>query len=249
MYATFEHVDVLSDANGDPSGLYYVPTYNEISYELPATTSVFKNLFANNPMLEFSITEPTAYPNGEKVMLPVGNFSGEGLPTTVVPPNAVEFLYDGLTKYRIPVTQPATTNVDVAAVNAHVLATMKSLEGFDANFIWQYYQLKGVQAVPTSDDAVNDFYLANIFTESSQPSVQLFRGAFNNSSNKYTGIRNAINVVDPMQDMQGFSHGGCLGCHGVAQTKEQDFSFLFFSKGKGFSPDPGIPVGLEYSKP
>ena len=76
----------------------------------------------------------------------------------------------------VPVTQPVPTAGDIVAVNNQALAAMKGIPGFNGNFVWQYYKLVGVQAVPTNDDTTPDFYLANIVVESSQPGIQLFRG-------------------------------------------------------------------------
>ncbi|MBL4706442.1 MAG: hypothetical protein JKY54_18080, partial [Flavobacteriales bacterium] len=39
------------------------------------------------------------------------------------------------------------------------------------------------------------------------------------------------------------NQGGCLGCHGIAQTQSGfDFSFLYFSRTSGFTPEVlGLP--------
>ena len=135
------------------------------------------------------------------------------------------------------VEQPKTTNGDVATVNKQALKAMQGINGFDENFVWQYYTLKGVS---TSDETAEDFYLANIVVESSQPGLQLFRGSPN--------VRNLLNVCDAKQTTgcatdpgtnAKFSVGGCQGCHGNAQTQNNfDFSFLYFAaKGNGFNPD------------
>ena len=103
-----------------------------------------------------------------------------------------------------------------------------------------------MQGVPTSDETAEDFYLANIVVESSQPGLQLFRGGGTDSPSP--NARNLLNVCDAKQTTgcdtgpgtnAKFSVGGCQGCHGVAQTQNNfDFSFLFFgAKGNGFNPD------------
>jgi hypothetical protein len=120
---------------------------------------------------------------------------------------------------------------------------MAQLPGFDEDFVWQYYKLKGVQGIPTNKEGAKDFYLANISVESSQPGIQLFRGgvAIDHEATPMTLTNNVnrANVQDPKQDDQVFAVGGCMGCHGVAQTRNGlDFSFLFFgSDGIGFAPD------------
>jgi len=147
---------------------------------------------------------------------------------------------------QVPVTQPDTTNSMVTRANLHVLTAMEQIPGFDENFVWQYYFLKGVQGVPTSRESANDYYLANAVIESSQPGIQLFRGGQGNKRTLLTNTRSDVNVIDPAQGNAGFSVGGCMGCHGVAQTlKGQDFSFLLNGKtGLGFLPD-AIGSGAE----
>ncbi len=134
-------------------------------------------------------------------------------------------------------------NNAVDKVNSRALDAMKGIPGFDQNFFWQYYKLKGVQGVPTSDEATNDFYLANNVVESSQPGIQLFRGGLTKRTT-FPNIRNHLNVRDPKQNNMKFSAGGCLGCHGVAQVDRGfDFSFLYAGKGgRGFKPDA---IGLQ----
>ena len=120
---------------------------------------------------------------------------------------------------------------------------MSKIPGFNEEFVWQYYTLKGVQGVPSNNDSDDDFYLANIVIESSQPGIQIFRGGTKTTTDgdvvTFTNIRNQTNVIDDAQDGAMFSHGGCQGCHGVAQTQAgSDFSFLFGGDdGKGFTPD------------
>jgi hypothetical protein len=96
----------------------------------------------------------------------------------------------------IPVTQPVATTPEVAAVNSQALALIQQLPGFGPNFTWQYYKLTGVQALPTNDETSEDFYLANIVVESSQPGIQLFRGVPTLPIGILTNIRNQLNVID-----------------------------------------------------
>lgn len=240
IFATFEHTDVLTTPEGENRGVYYVPTYEEIIYTLSDTTTLNglinpntgKAPVVDNPTIQdFTVTTPVAQPNGSPIDLPVGSVLT--IPGAEVVGTTTE----------IPVVQPPTTNSDVDAINQQVLSTMSQLVGFDANFVWQYYKLKGVQGVPTSDEAALDYYLADITIESSQPGIQLFRGAagLNTGASppNFTNPRNQSNVLDAAQDNQNFSVGGCQGCHGVAQTQVgTDFSFLFGARnGTGYSPD------------
>jgi len=231
IFATFEHTDLLNDpVSGIDTHVAYIPTYEEIDYTTASTTTlsgITGMPTVSNPNINFSTTRPVARPNGTRLRLPIG--SVENLP------NALDI---GDDQYLVPVVQPPTTNDAVAKANRKALKAMKNLQGFDENFVWQYYKLKGVQGVPTSNEKAKDFYLANIVIESSQPGVQLFRGGFSGGTT-LTNARNQANVVDVAQNSQAFSVGGCQGCHGVAQTKAGfDFSFLFGAQnGNGFTPD------------
>ena len=239
VFATFQHVDnLVNQATGKGTGLYYVPAYDNIEYQLHKTTTIpATGQAVTNPTITlpngttFSTSNPQAAPNGTIVNLPK---------TASTIPGAKKVAVGG-GKYVIvvPVTQPPTTNSAVANVNAQALAAMQQIPGFDKNFVWQYYKLKGVQGVPTGDETQPDYYLANDVIESSQPGVQLFRGGAPDVSPTLVNPRNMVNVMDPSQGNHYFSVGGCQGCHGVAQTQNGfDFNFLFFgTKGGGFNPD------------
>jgi hypothetical protein len=230
-FATFQQVDDLQNqATGQPSGIYYVPQYTSIAYTVPATTTFPPTgKTANNPQITlpngpFNPQTPFANPNGTLTALPVGSV-----------PNTVQ------------ITQPVATTAGVTTVNGQALAAMQQLPGFNQNFVWQYYTLTGIQAVPTSNESSPEFYLANIVVESSQPGIQLFRGfpPINSTTLALTNIRNQVNVIDHYLGQNKMtSSGGCQGCHGIAQTQDGfDFSFLYFgSAGGGFNPDVlGVP--------
>ena len=241
VFATFEHVDILQrQTNGRDTGFYYVPTYDEITFSLPATTDVkFPTAqTVDNPDLRlFNVNRPRVRPNGRPVRLPVG--SAEDIDGAVVVDDDVQ----------VPVVQPPSTNDAVAAANAQALAAMQAIPGFDDSFIWQNYRLKGVQGVPRNRQSREDFFLANIAIESSQPGLQLWRGQIDITTDQSSGIttldvpQNQINIFDPVQDAF-VSGGGCIGCHGIAQTLiGQDFSYLLGRRdGAGFSPQT---VGLK----
>jgi hypothetical protein len=46
---------------------------------------------------------------------------------------------------------------EVKSVNEQALAVMRALPGFGPDFVWQYYKLVGVQAIPTNDENTPDF--------------------------------------------------------------------------------------------
>ena len=238
IFATFEQVDDFKNqTTGQGTGVYYVPAYNSVSYALPATTTFPPSgTTVNNPKINFSTTAPKAYPYGTTgVALPLGatsHFPG----AKIVP---------GTTQVAIPVTSPVPPVPEVSQVNAQALAAMQGIPGFGKNFVWQYYKLTGVQAIPTNDETTRDFYLANIVVESSQPGIQLFRGFPPITNGVLANQRNQTNVIDYHNSPGSLtSSGGCQGCHGVAQTQNGfDFSFLFFgAAGGGFSPETaGLP--------
>ncbi|MES2058244.1 MAG: exo-alpha-sialidase [Pseudomonadota bacterium] len=235
IFATFEQVDDLNnEATGQPTGVYYVPSYNKVAYTTPPTTTFPPSgRTVNNPNIGFSTSQPTAKPyGGGTVKLPLGaaaNFLGAKVVGGLV---------------TIPVTQPVPPVPEVSTVNQQALTAMRGIPGFGRNFVWQYYRLAGVQAIPTNDETTKDFYLANIVVESSQPGIQLFRGfpPINGSLPNATlgNVRNQVNVIDYHFNGGSLnSMGGCQGCHGIAQTRDGfDFSFLFFGAGGGgFSPE------------
>jgi len=232
IFATFEHMDNLIK-DGTATGLYYVPTYDKISYSLPTTTTTSNPTeTVTNPTYPSGwLNEPYAAPSsGNKIPLPKGsvlNIKGSRVLSTSIG-----------NVYGVPVTQPATTNIAVSNVNAQALKAMQGIPGFDKNFVWQYYFLKGVQGVPTDTEQSEDYYLANIVTESSVPGIQLFTGGQGITNKELQIPRNQANVRDAKQGNKVVNQGGCLGCHGIAQTGSGfDFSFLYFSKTSGFSPD------------
>jgi len=245
IFATFEQVDdYKNQVTGQQSGVYYVPAYNAVSYALPATTTFPPSgQTVTNPKINFSTTAPKAYPYGTSggVALPLGlasHFPG----AKIVP---------GTSQVAIPVTSPVPPVPEVSQVNAQALAAMQKIPGFGQGFVWQYYKLTGVQAIPTNDETTRDFYLANIVVESSQPGIQLFRGfpPIDKKTGVLTNMRNQTNVIDYHTGPSTLgptltSSGGCQGCHGIAQTQNGfDFSFLFFgAAGGGFSPETaGLP--------
>ena len=123
------------------------------------------------------------------------------------------------------------------------------------DFVWQYYQLTGVQAIPSSDETTKDYYLANIVVESSQAGIQLFRGGLSSdpSFEPLPNIRNKLNMIDKVgggsEQYKKYSMGGCMGCHGAAQGEGGDFSFLL-STGqnrvqRGHDPDQSAGVAQD----
>ncbi|HEU0015089.1 MAG TPA: hypothetical protein VFQ45_15475, partial [Longimicrobium sp.] len=132
--------------------------------------------------------------------------------------------------------------------------------------VWQNYKLINVQYVPidkqpgvayTGADSAT-YYQANIVVETDQ-NLQVFSGqfqpAFPGNSNTFPLITdwcgsNPTGTVDgcptppangPFHNVyaggQGYNMGGCMGCHGNAQVKGGDFSFILLG-GNNSAPDP-----------
>ena len=196
IFATFEHMDNLKNPDGSKSGLYYVPTYDKITYSLPAktTTSNPTETIENPSYPSDWLNDPYAMPSsGKKIPLAhgsVADIDGAKILKTSIG-NVVG----------VPVTQPPTTNNAVSQVNGEALAAMKKLPTYSKNFVWQYYFLKGVQGVPSDDEQSPDYYLANIVTESSVPGIQLFAGGQGITDKVLEIPRNQANTRDKKQVM------------------------------------------------
>jgi hypothetical protein len=240
VFATFEQVDQLvNQVTNQPTGVYFQTLYDQddpppnpppgyqfgsyyftvdaSGYSATGTTPGPSSFTATtNPTRMFDVSNPLAWPGGTQ--------------TSFTPPPLVS-----TAGKNVPVVLPTTPNPDVASVNAQVKQLMNSL---GKDFVWQYYQLTGVQAIPSSDETTSDYYLANIVVESSQAGIQLFRGGLSTdpSFEPVPNIRNKFNVNDQATN-QKYSMGGCMGCHGAAQGFGGDFSFLLVTSKKGFSVD------------
>ncbi|TCV67115.1 sialidase family protein [Pseudomonas fluorescens] len=240
IFATFEHEDALTLPDGkSPTGLYYIANYNRIAY--PSSTPPA----TNPPVATFSdgnTTHTVPLPREDFVESSVNPriYSGtNGIPKGQAGP--------------ITVVQPQTVFNEVAAVNNQVRTLMEGSSEFTES-VWKYYRLKGVQAIPSSEQTDPDYYLANIMVESSQPGIQLFRGS--NSfpipeDSVLTNTRDFKNIRVPDYDhgTQSLTMGGCMGCHGIAQSQlKQGFSFLFDAikppKVKPHTPNFVEPTGF-----
>ncbi|SFB59734.1 hypothetical protein SAMN03159488_05683 [Pseudomonas sp. NFIX10] len=217
IFATFEHEDALTLSDGkSPSGLYYIANYNEIAY--PGSDTNPPTATFSDGSKTHTVFLPKAGPVANSNLNPPVYSNSNGIPEGQAGP--------------IRVVQPLTIYSEVAAVNNQVKQLMDSSSEFD-NSVWKHYRLKGVQAIPSSTQTDPDYYLANIMVESSQPGIQLFRGSNvfpipNN--NTLTNARNQPNIKVPVYDhsTQSLTMGGCMGCHGIAQSSlKQGFSFLF----------------------
>lgn len=251
IFTTFEHVDAaIRDANGVITDPAYQLTYDGLAYNGDGAT--------------YSATALGAYDDNA----PGQSGASDTKTTYQLPPAGPTNLGPHSANYQT-VVQPKTITSEVNDVNNSVYKLITSL---DSKSVWKNYRLKGVQGAPNSDQTNDNYYLANIVIESSQPGIQLFTGTLvnggvplcepsgtspdensncptgetltltNNRSidGSYTGGNPPYGNVSESASEGGkvkdpiYTVGGCQGCHGAAQQKGRDFSFLAqASGGKG----------------
>ncbi len=100
-------------------------------------------------------------------------------------------------------------------VNQSVHSQIKAL---NSSSVWQYYKLIGVQGHPENSDLGNDYFLANIVTETNEV-LRDFSGTLDNDNGTFDPT--ATNLY---QGKVPYVQGGCKGCHANAQ--QSDFSFI-----------------------
>jgi hypothetical protein len=229
IFTTFEHMDAVTrDNNGTITDPAYKTTYNVLDYD-PGTRDPH-----------------TATANGAyAVNAPGQPAQSDGLSTYTLPASGA------ISQDFTTVVQPKTITREVNDVNN---AVYNLITGLDSDNIWANYRLKGVQAVPTSNQDELDYYLANIVVESSQPGIQLFRGnagggvptedppgTFTFTNNRIPGnVSNNIREGQPVP-APSYTMGGCMGCHGVAQQSGRDFSFLAQASGGNGKEVDSVP--------
>lgn len=231
VFSTFEHVDNLTTPSGGDTGLYFITLYTDLTYD---------NTAGSNPSVIIN--------NGVNyIQSPIPK---EG---TVEASNGYDFISGSYnlpsgTAGPIKVVQPPTITKAVTDVNAEVKNAMAQSGQFNDS-VWQYYELKGVQPLPTNEDTTTagnnpltqDFFLANNVIESSQPGIQLFKGGvgfpstgtFANyrSGSNATNIQNVSGLPPVVTDPNNIVMGGCMGCHGRAiYNGDSIFSFLISTK-------------------
>lgn len=225
MFTTFEHVNAVTRASGTIVDPRYELTYNKLAYDKGTgdnPTASFQGAYAiNAPNLPPAVDMIT-----ENFVLPPAGPA----PNAVHPPGDIE---------DAPYTDPEGESIPGHYKYAYQ-GKLISAEVNDVNNlvgpmlnggVWQNYRLKGVQAIPTSDQTTLDYYLANIVVETSQPGVQLFHGGIQGpGDNKFENKRSDNNVTTgPITAMSkpNVNMGGCMGCHGSgSQMYGYDFSFL-----------------------
>ncbi|MBL4673434.1 MAG: hypothetical protein JKX81_14340 [Arenicella sp.] len=223
IFSTFEHVDsVTRNGSGTIIDPAYETTYNSLAY--------------NN-----GVSDPTVYKATATGAYDV-NAAGQSGSATNQQTTYNLPLAGTISQSATIVVQPQTITKEVNDVNNSVTAL---ISGLSASNVWANYRLKGIQAGPTSDQTAEDYYLANIVIESSQPGIQLFTGTLVNGGVPVDGLLTNNRTVDgtyttPLEygnvspsaadggtvAAPTYTVGGCQGCHGAAQQKGRDFSFL-----------------------
>jgi hypothetical protein len=136
----------------------------------------------------------------------------------------------------------------VLAVNQQVQAQLHQLlQGSPfKDSVWAYYQLVGVQGEASNYAENNDFFLANIATETNE-ALSSFSGTL--SAN---GTINSTQA-DIHQGTTTFIGGGCKGCHGNAQIgnaqtqQASDFSFITLKAPFGAPDAINQPISMSSS--
>lgn len=127
----------------------------------------------------------------------------------------------------------------VGIVNQEAKSLITSL---NAESVWQYYQLIGVQGQPLNyEQRAQDpnYFMANYGIESDS-TLTFFHGSF--------GIPFDEKIINVIANGTSFNMGGCQGCHGQAQLGGTDFSFLLdFGAGKPV-PTPDAYLSFEVAQ-
>jgi hypothetical protein len=125
--------------------------------------------------------------------------------------------------------------------------------------LWTHYRLIGTQFVPTSTESKSSaidqpHYLADLVIETNR-GLQQFQGLPPNVTpiSKYAGtIGNTsgqgASFAPTEHNLQfqsaGYTMGGCMGCHGVAQANGFAFSFVLQDGSKGTKPDTAGSIAI-----
>ncbi|NQY09329.1 MAG: hypothetical protein HRT71_07410 [Flavobacteriales bacterium] len=132
---------------------------------------------------------------------------------------------------------PVPEYLDQVTAQVHEQLATQNLVGFD---IWKNYRLIGVQGKPVDYKDKNkdpNYFMANYVIESDlagfgtgKPGLADFHGSGFSTVPKY--VNEQVNILD-ISEKKFLDAGGCIGCHGVAQTfLGTDFSFLLDDVGK-----------------
>ena len=135
------------------------------------------------------------------------------------------------------------------------------------NAVWKNYRLIGTQfmamdvgdpnAEQRSTAAGQPLYLANLVIETNR-GLQQFQGQppgqAPNANFAGNGVPKNYQFFQPTETNMSFAKkainmGGCMGCHGVAQTQGFSFSFVLQDGNKGLIPDTGTSIAIPPVQP
>ncbi|WP_309887433.1 hypothetical protein [Archangium sp.] len=243
IFATFEQADNITDVNGHP-----VEDEDGKFIGAPAPSAFSPGIVSHNATAgdfqRFSLEQSDV--RAPRKQLYFVNTPSSGLVEGTVLVNR--------RKHAIP---RDVVLVNQAAHQAIASYVQKNLPGTKSP--WMYYKLVNVQSAPiggkipgsdyTKADAAT-YYQANSVVETDY-NLQVFSGRFYQGT--YNGLGNTITdfdfnangngtpTVNVVHAQQGYNMGGCMGCHGNAQRKGADFSFILLG-GPVTAPDT-ISVG------
>jgi hypothetical protein len=240
IFATFEQADNITDVNGNP-----VEDEDGKFIGAPAPSAFSPGIVSRNATARdfqsFSFEQ-------SDVRAPLGQLYFQNTPASG--------LVDGTVlvnrrKHAIP---RDVVLVNQAAHQAIASYVQKNLP-HGTKSPWMYYKLINVQSAPlggkipgsdyTKADAAT-YYQANSVVETDY-NLQVFSGRFYQGN--YSGLGNTITdfnadgtpTVNVVYHGNGYNMGGCMGCHGNAQRKGADFSFILLG-GPVTAPDT-VSVG------
>lgn len=186
-------------------------------------------------------------------------YDGQGNPPAPKPPLIAKGFYPPLDKKAYPIERMYPILPNVAAANT---AVHKSIKKVNPNSVWLNYHLVGTQFqavnvnVSKSDVLKPNFnpndptnigqpiFLSNLAIESNV-GLQHFRGqppqitpiANYSSQIKKTSLGFYHDNTNMAFQGTGYNMGGCMGCHGVAQSKGYAFSFVLLDGYLGAATD------------
>jgi hypothetical protein len=187
----------------------------------------------------------------------------KGLPYE--PPPAQEIFYPQPSA-ALPVVRKYPILPRTQQVNNQVHAALRALNPssvwLNYKLVGTQFQAIDIQSLPTNPPPANPndptdigqpLYLANLVIETNE-GLQHFQGlppqvfpvapfkkviaanpavtAFNRKASNVT-----FSPTGQKSALKGYNMGGCMGCHGVAQTKGYSFSFVLFDGQKGADVD------------
>ena len=188
--------------------------------------------------------------------------------------NGSGYTYVNYSKFATNTDTPypnTATGLPVARLKPYPLPTTQTInsqvQAALANSVWKNYRLIGTQfkamdlrqadTEQVSTAAGQPIYLANLVIETNR-GLQQFQGQPpGQTPNMNFGppkVPKNFQFFSPMSPNMTFGGaavdmGGCMGCHGVAQTQGFAFSFVLQDGDKGIVPDTGTSIAIPPVQP